>query len=204
MIHYFFPPIEGDKGQVGRGHLFFFHVTAQEMSGRASFPWDRLTHDSCHQGQLYCASWMMMMMMMCVCVWVWVCVCVCRGQGLSLILQLGKGRVSSPALMASCFHGLRTSSPMMPRLGVGAILHSHQTSTFPRAATQTRDIYRAFGGNKHLLLQGQRPICGPWCQHRPGPHHDPKWHHWLLTSGCSGVWAHLRKCFQECCVPPMN
>jgi hypothetical protein len=44
-----------------------------------------------------------------------------------------------------CFHAIGASSPTVPRWGVGPAMHSAQTSIWPQAAAQTRDVHVAFG-----------------------------------------------------------
>jgi hypothetical protein len=75
---------------------------------------------------------------------------VCRP--LPRVLQLASINISSPILMSP-----RDSSLMMPRWGLGPVLHSPQPSTYLRVAAQTRDISLAFGGNISLLMQGHEP-----------------------------------------------
>ena len=68
-----------------------------------------------------------------------------------------------------------------------SVLNSPQMSTFSWSAAQTRDFHLELGSNRPILLQGHGSRHGPWCQHRPGTHYGAKWHHQLLTSGCSSL-----------------
>lgn len=85
----------------------------------------------------------------------------------------------------SCSHTFETSSPPMPRQGVGLALDNPQTPVWSQAAAQYRDVCLAFNGSRPSLLQGHRH--GPWWQHGPGSYHGLRWHHWLLTAGCPSL-----------------
>lgn len=49
-------------------------------------------------------------------------------------------------------------------------------------------------------MQGYRSRHSPQWQHRPGPHHGPMWHHWLLTSGKSSLPMSLQVCLSLLCL----
>lgn len=86
----------------------------------------------------------------------------------------------------------------MPRQGMGPSLHSHQTSTRLQAAAQARDYAW------HLVVTD--PCCcrdmDSWRQHRPGPYYGLRWHHWVLTSGCSSLSLSLQFCLSSLCTYP--
>lgn len=56
--------------------------------------------------------------------------------------------------------------------------------------------------NRPLLLQDHKPKHDPQWQHRPGPHHGPRWHLQLLTSACSSLSLSLQFCLFSLCPHP--
>jgi hypothetical protein len=62
-------------------------------------------------------------------------------------------------------------------------------SNYFLVAAQTTDACLSFGGNRSILLQGHGSRLGPQGQHRPGPHHGPKWHCQLLMSVVHYLWV---------------
>lgn len=65
---------------------------------------------------------------------------------------------------------------------------------YQQQQAKTRDVHLTFHGDRLLLQQDYESIRGPQCQHRPGSHCGPMWHHRLLTSGCSSIPLTLQVC----------
>ena len=134
-----------------------------------------------------------------------------RGRYLSLSHTTAKDmsvRARSPKL-----HILRASSSATPtvcrahsvrqqarsRVGAPILLPQGQLSRDTQewtgvSSAQPSDISTSQSSSPDqdiLLILGNRcpATAEPQIQHRPGPHHGPWWHHWLLTSGCSSLPA---------------
>jgi hypothetical protein len=71
--------------------------------------------------------------------------------------QGGEGSISSAPSQLLHVHTLRTSSPVLPRRGVGSVLLSPWISTWPQTTAQTRDVRVASGNLSHR--HQHRPCC---------------------------------------------
>lgn len=84
----------------------------------------------------------------------------------------------------------------MPRWGVGPILYRPEFN-MTLGIPQTRDVCSNLSGNRSPLLQGHWPKCGIQWQHSPRPYHSLRWHHLLLTSGCSLLPSSFQFCLSS-------
>ena len=118
----------------------------------------------------------------------------CRAHSPKFCSWVGMGS----AFLLSCLQ-VQLSQNSQVRDGVSSAKPS-DINMFPGG--NTWNVCLAFGGSRPLLLQGYRLRCVPHWQHWPGLHHRLRWHHWLLTSGCSSLPSSLNFCLSSLCPHP--